>query len=642
MSFPLRTWLVAALVGAALAVALALLGGGVPAAIVAGVTGLAATLASVGLAAERRLVTAREVRLRQRLGAGSGACLFVWSSDGALWFADEWQAVLDLPAGLQPSPAAWLERVHAEDLAGLVHAMEQVRAGRESVARRVFRLHVGDGWRWCELFARGIPDTIDGRATIELTGAVRDVTAHQTTHERLAHSAFHDPLTGLANRALFLDRLGHCAARARRNPRYRYGLVYLDVDDFKLINDSLGHIVGDDVLKVVAERLKNAARPGDTVARIGGDEFTVLLEPVESVRDAERVATRLRQAVHGPVELYGHHTQISTSVGVAFSDADVTDPLELLRDADTAMYQAKRLGPGRQRTFDQAMHDSAMRRLQVESELRRALDGNHLVVHYQPIVDLATGAIEGFEGLVRLTSAHGHTIGPAEFIPVAESQGLVDRILDLVLDDAARHVRAWSERAPGIYVSVNVSARSVHPGLIEKVVRALEHHGLPTRALKLELTESVLLGESQIASDVLATLRARGIGLYIDDFGTGYSSLSYLHQFPADRIKLDRTFVTALDGRRMPEIVQTIVTLSQRIGASVIAEGIETLTQLEALRALGCKAGQGYFFTPAVTADAATRLVDEGRVFPIGPAGTSGATWPPGSGEPEGGPLLTA
>lgn len=596
------------------------------AALAGGLGGLAAWYHR-GRTLARTSLTDNDARIRRLLGAGAGTCLYTWGVVGRaqvrgdarrekqaeVWLSEGWLETFGVAPGNHPGPEPWFDRIHPEDLGGLVHSLDRVRSGEQAALRRHYRMRVEGEWRWVEVHARAI-DFGDGPL---IAGAVQDVTVHHSMQERLTHTAFHDALTGLPNRALFLDRLTHCTARARRNPRYRFAVVYLDVDDFKLINDSLGHHAGDALLASVAKRLAQCARPGDTVARIGGDEFTVLLEPVESVEDAERVAMRLRSAVHGNVEVVGHAAQISTSVGIAFSSPDYVDPLDILRDADTAMYHAKRAGPGRQRVFDQAMRDTAMRRLRVESELRRGIDGDGLVVYYQPIVSLSTGQIEGFEALVRLMSSAGTLISPAEFIPLAESQGLVDRILDRVLEDATRRISEWSHRRHQVYVSVNVSARSVHPALVERVVRALAHHDLPTSALKLELTESVLVGSSSATTATLDTLRKNGIGLYIDDFGTGYSSLSYLHQFPVDRIKLDRTFVLALDGQRMPAIVETIVALSRRIGAAVIAEGIETTTQLGALRELGCTAGQGYFFAPAVPADAATRLLDERRVWPL-------------------------
>jgi diguanylate cyclase (GGDEF)-like protein/PAS domain S-box-containing protein len=573
------------------------------------------------------LLREHDARLRQLLGSASGTCLWTWREAqgreaGEAWFSEAWTEAFGLPSGTFGGPEPWFERIHPEDLGGLVHNLERVRSGDQPSLRRHYRIRHAGEWRWIEVHARAV-DLSDGRV---LAGAVQDVTVHHSMQERLAHTAFHDALTGLPNRALFLDRLTHCTARARRNPRYRFAVVYLDIDDFKLINDSLGHHAGDALLAVVARRLLASARPGDTVARIGGDEFTILLEPVESAEDAERVAMRLRSVVHGNVEVAGHHAQISTSVGIAFSSNDYLDPLDILRDADTAMYHAKRMGPGRQRLFDQAMRDSAMRRLRVETELRKGLDGSGLMVHYQPIVNLATGHIEGFEALARLLSSAGNLISPAEFIPLAEAQGLVDRVLERVLDDATSRVAEWSHLSPSLYVSVNVSARSINAQIVERVTAALARHDLPTSSLKLELTESVLVGPTPSVIEALDTLRQSGVGLYLDDFGTGYSSLAYLHQFPADRIKLDRTFVMALDGQRMPEIVQTIVSLSQRIGAAVIAEGIETRTQLGALRQLGCEAGQGFFFAPPLPPDSARRLLEEGRTWPLEEGGYRGRT----------------
>ena len=571
-----------------------------------------------GLRHRRDTLRTHDVRLRQLLGSASGTCLWTWrqgvgDQPSEAWFSESWTESFGLQAGTFDGPHTWFERIHPEDLGGLLHGLERVRSGEQVNLRRHYRIRQVGEWRWIEVHARAV-DLADGRV---LAGAVQDVTVHHSMQERLAHTAFHDALTGLPNRALFLDRLAHCTARARRNPRYRFAVVYLDIDDFKLINDSLGHHAGDAMLAVVARRLLGSARPGDTVARIGGDEFTVLLEPVESPDDAERVAMRLRSVVHGNVEVAGHHAQISTSVGIAFSSSEYLDPLDILRDADTAMYHAKRMGPGRQRMFDQAMRDSAMRRLRVETELRKGLDGDGLTVHYQPIINLSTGAIEGFEALARLLSSAGNIISPAEFIPLAEAQGLIDRVLDRVLDDAVGRIAEWVHLIPSLYVSVNVSARSINGQIVERVTTALARHELPTSSLKLELTESVLIAPTPAVIEALDTLRRNGIGLYIDDFGTGYSSLSYLHQFPADRIKLDRTFVMALDGKRMPDIVQTIVALSQRIGAAVIAEGIETATQLSALRDLGCTAGQGFYFAPPLPPESARRLMEEGRNWPI-------------------------
>lgn len=582
--------------------------------------GIVASAASIVGLRVARLWQVRLAALEERnalLTDASGTC--VWERrregpDGARetwWFAPAWSRQFGIEPGFARTPERWFERIHPQDIGGLLHALERLDGAEEPEIRRQYRIRSDDEWRWFELYAT--------RRGAALVGSIHDMTDAQVTRERLAHTAFHDPLTDLPNRALFLNRLAHCTARARRNPQYRFAVAFIDVDDFKTVNDSLGHRAGDLLLKEVASRLAASARPGDTVARIGGDEFTLLLEPVSRVADAEAAVRRIRNAIHGDAEILGQRVRISTSVGIAMASGEQREALDMLRDADTAMYHAKRLGPGRQQVFDEAMRATVVRRVQVEAELRNALagEGGQLLVHYQPVIDLAHGTLEGFEALVRLRGASGRLISPAEFIPLAESQGLVDPILDVVLDQACEMAARWTAHHPDLYVSVNVSARSVHGALVDRVSEALVRHSLAPRHLKLELTESVLVGTTVVVTDALSGLRNLGVGLFIDDFGTGFSSLSYLHQFPADCIKLDRTFVMALDGHRTPEIVETIVSLSRRIGASVIAEGIETETQLRALRALGCGTGQGFLFAPAVPAETATQLVEQHRVWSL-------------------------
>jgi diguanylate cyclase (GGDEF)-like protein len=612
-----RAWILGATIASGLIVVVGLATEASIAWLLAAVGFVVAVVMGAWLVAERRSRTEQMLVMQRLMARASGGCLWIWrrgeGQGGGCWYADAWQSTFGIAPGDAADPSAWFGRVHPEDIGALMSGLERVRQGAIDGMRQQFRMQVGDGWRWVEVHA-----TADGD---RLLGTVRDNDDQHTTRERLAHTAFHDPLTGLPNRALFLDRLSHCSARARRNPQYRFAVAFIDIDDFKLVNDSLGHQTGDALLRVVAQRLSAAARGGDTVARIGGDEFTILFDPIDRAEDADKATRRLRDAIHGDVEVMGQRIRVSTSVGIAMSHGDLFEPLDLLRDADTAMYHAKRLGSGRQQLFDQAMRASVVRRVAVETELRSALDGTggQLLVHYQPVIRLRDGGLEGFEALVRLKSANGGLISPAEFIPLAEAQGLVDAILDVVLRQACMMVDRWSSYEPEIYVSVNVSARSVNTALVERVARALADHRVPAQRIKLELTESVLVGTTKVVGETLAALRELGIGLYIDDFGTGFSSLSYLHQFPADRIKLDRAFVMALDGQRTPDIVETIVTLSRRIGAAVIAEGIETETQLRVLRELGCLSGQGYFFAPGVPADSATQFVEGRRTWPIAP-----------------------
>lgn len=602
-----------ALVGATVVAADVLLGQSAGTVAVTATAVVIAAWCALALLRARRTMQAREADVRRVLGEASAGCLWTWGPGDRAWFADSWAHTFGVEPGRAPDLRRWLDRVHSEDVGPLVHGFEQLRTGAQRRLRRTYRIsHRGD-YRYFELHAVAV----DTRRGVVLTGTAEDVTVRHQAQERLSHSAFHDALTTLPNRALFLDRLSHCHARARRNPRYHFAVVFLDIDDFKVLNDSLGHPAGDELLALVARRLQASVRPGDTVARIGGDEFTVLLEPLADQSDGDAVTGRIRAALHGPIKVAGHTVQLSTSVGIAMSGPTYVDPLDLLRDADTAMYYAKRDGPGLWRRFDQGMHESAMRRLHVESELRRGLEGDGLMVYFQPIVSLVTGAIEGFEALARLRGVDSKLISPVEFIPLAENLGLVDGVLDRVLARTGQALAAWGARHPNVYVSVNVSGRSLRPGLVERINATLKRSKVPARRIKLELTESVLVTTSPQATQQLMDLRDLGIGLYIDDFGTGYSSLSYLHQFPVDHIKLDRTFVAALDGQRMPDIVETIVTLSRRLGAAVIAEGIETKAQLASLRALHCTLGQGWLFAPAVPVAEATALLDAGKTWDV-------------------------
>jgi len=603
---------VLAVVGAVVTAELAL-GEGLAAVVVSATAVAVASIAVLALGRSRNALIDEDAELRRVLAEATPGCLWTWAPGERAWFAEAWGQIFGVPPGYAPDLSPWLDRVHPEDVGPFAHRLEQLRAGAQRRLRHTYRVEHRGEWRFVEVHAVAV----DTRAGVVLAGTAEDVTVRHQVQERLAHSAFHDALTGLPNRALFLDRLAHCHARSKRNPRYHFAVIFLDVDDFKVLNDSLGHNAGDELLAMVAKRIQSGVRPGDTVARIGGDEFTVLLEPMTSPNDVELVTHRVRAALHGPIEISGHTVQLSTSVGVALSSPSYVDPLDLLRDADTAMYHAKRDGPGRWRRFDQKMHESAMRRLHVETQLRRGLESGGLKIYYQPIVSLVNGGIEGFEALARLVGEDGEMISPGEFIPLAESLGLVDDILDHALEDVSRRVASWGARHPGVYVSINVSARSLRPGLVNRIKNALARHRVPPRRIKLELTESLLVTTSPQATQQLVDLKDLGIGLYIDDFGTGYSSLSYLHQFPVDHIKLDRTFVAALDGQRMPDIVETIVSLSRRLGAAVIAEGIETKAQLASLRALHCTLGQGWLFAPAVPAEEATQLLDTKKAWDV-------------------------
>jgi diguanylate cyclase (GGDEF)-like protein/PAS domain S-box-containing protein len=438
-----------------------------------------------------------------------------------------------------------------------------------------------------------------------VVGIVHDITARKEAEAQLVHNAFHDGLTGLPNRALFLDRLERLLTHAVRHPDYVFGVAFMDLDRFKVVNDSLGHLQGDDLLVAIARRLELCVRQGDTVARLGGDEFAVLLDDVRDVRDATRVADRILTELSMPFHLGGNEVFTAASIGIALSSGGYESPEDILRDADAAMYRAKLDGRCRYEVFDRKMHERAVRTLQVETDLRRALERCEFRVHYQPIIDLGSGRIAGLEALLRWEHPIRGLVPPDDFVPLAEETGLIVSIGWWVLERACRQMSEWLTRYPdatGRYVSVNLSSRQfMQPDLLLQVDSVLSRTGLPPQALKLEITETVVIKHAEVVTASLAALRARGIHLCIDDFGTGYSSLSYLHSFPVDTLKIDRSFISQIGlSASNARLVETIVALGRNLGMDTVAEGVETQEQLDFLRKLGPLLAQGYFFSPAL------------------------------------------
>jgi diguanylate cyclase (GGDEF)-like protein/PAS domain S-box-containing protein len=449
-------------------------------------------------------------------------------------------------------------------------------------------------------------------------GISRDITERKKAEEQLQHQAFYDPLTDLPNRALFLDRLQHLFHRARRSlGNSLFAVLYLDLDRFKAINDSLGHQTGDELLIGTARRLERCLRPGDTLARLGGDEFTVLLDDVRSEADATAVAERIHQELAAPFEVRGHGVFTSVSVGIALSSAGYERPEDMLRDADTAMYRAKAGGRAGHQVFSGEMHQRAVSSLRLETDLRRALERQEIVPYYQPVVDLDTGAVVGFEALARWLHPTRGLLLPDLFIPVAEETGLVGAIGEWMLAEACRQALEWQRRHPlwsKLGISVNVSGRQLSQGgFAADVERVLGATGLDPASLTLEITESALMHNLSAAAVVMQRLNAMSVGLHLDDFGTGYSSLAYLQSLPVQALKVDRSFVNRLDhAPRQSAIVKAIVSLAHNLGMEVVAEGIETPAQVEALRALRCKRGQGFLFSKPLPADQAERLLANG------------------------------
>ena len=451
--------------------------------------------------------------------------------------------------------------------------------------------------------------------------AVVDVTERKHVESELKRTAFHDGLTGLPNRTLFLDNLLRLNASAKRHGHHPFALLFLDLDRFKVINDTLGHIAGDKLLIEMAHRLVECTREEDTVARLGGDEFAILLEQIRGPEDAVRVAERTLERLADPLMLDDNEVSVGASIGIALSLTGEKMPEDLLRDADMAMYQAKTRRSGYQ-IFDAKMHARALERMRLEIDMKRAIERKQIHLHYQPIVSLESGKLAGFEALARWQHNGRGAVSPAEFIPLAEETGLVGPLSSWVFREACRQMRNWQEHFPmdeNCYVSVNVSSKQVsHGGLIDELDKVLHETRLEPQRLRLEITESALVENTRGVAHTLSQLRKRRIKLCLDDFGKGFSSLNYLHRFPIDVLKIDRSFVRRLGatfpmehGKRRPyEIIRTILALAQILDLQVVAEGIEVIQQLNVLKELGCQFGQGFLFAPALEATQAVRFFD--------------------------------
>jgi diguanylate cyclase (GGDEF)-like protein/PAS domain S-box-containing protein len=491
---------------------------------------------------------------------------------------------------------------------GIVEGREQSTAGELRFVRR-------DG---TEVWGSVTVSHAQGARDVRLIAIVEDVTERKALEAKLLQQAFYDGLTGLANRALFRDRVEHALARSQRD-RGEVAVLFLDLDNFKSINDTLGHGAGDHLLQIVADRLLNATRGCDTVARLGGDEFAVLLENARTEAEASRVAERIAKAMRAPIELVsGNTVRVSSSIGIARADvADTVD--ELLRNADVAMYAAKSGSRGNHVFFDPSMHTALVDRVMLESDMRRGIDDREFWVAYQPIVDLATREVTGMEALARWRHPLKGAIPPTAFIPVAEETGLIMAIGRMVLDEACRQAAEWN-RQPGrtrpLTVTVNLSGRQLQsPEVRDDVQEALRASGLEASNLVLEITETVIMDNNRDTLARLRELKALGVRLAIDDFGTGYSSLSYLQQFPVDILKIDRSFTNGLmRGPNEDALARTIIALGELLTLRTIAEGVEQESQHERLRALGCDFGQGYLFSRPIPARAMTALLHGGVV----------------------------
>src|SRR5215210_1027698 len=449
------------------------------------------------------------------------------------------------------------------------------------------------------------------------TGVIRDITERKALEQQLHYQAFHDPLSGLPNRALFMDRLAHALALTNRRGG-KVAVLFTDLDNFKVINDSLGHKAGDQLLMAVGERLKACLRPGDTAARLGGDEFTVLVEEVDGLSDAIRVAERIAESLQPPFALDQHEVFFTTSIGIALSSSPLKPPADLLRQADLAMYRAKHKGKARYEVFEPGMGADALKRLWLENELRRALERGEFKVYYQPIVTLEGGRIAGAEALVRWEHPTRGLLPPEEFLSVAEDTGLIVRIGEKVLREACDQIRKWQERYPSeppLTVSVNLSPRQFfHPELVAEILAETEIY---RGSLQLEITEGAMTSNGvHSANNTLRNLKDQGVQLAVDDFGMGYSSLSYFKRFPVDFLKIDRSFIAGLgqdsDGAsKDPQIVSAMIVLTHALGLEAVGEGVETSEQLAQLRNMKCDLAQGNYFSEPLPSEALSVLLEE-------------------------------
>ncbi|MBD2180480.1 EAL domain-containing protein [Planktothrix sp. FACHB-1355] len=442
----------------------------------------------------------------------------------------------------------------------------------------------------------------------------REIAERKLLEKQLLHMALHDPLTGLPNRALFMERLKQAVIRAKQQPEYQFSVLFLDCDRFKIVNDSLGHLVGDELLTAIASRLKLSLSPVDTLARLGGDEFTLLLEEIKDITSVTQIAERILWELSRPFYLDKREVFITASIGIVLGNATYDQPEHLLRDADTAMYRAKAFGKARYHVFNPAMHQEALQLLQLETDLRRAIERQEFVVYYQPIVSLCEGKISGFEALVRWQHPTRGFVSPAEFIPVAEETGLITFIGTWVMREACQQLRIWQEEKlsqESLTMSVNLSVREFsQPNLIELIDDTLKKTQLSPQNLKLEITESAIMEKDGSVTAILQQLRNRQIQLSIDDFGTGYSSLSYLNRLPVDTLKIDRSFINPIDkNSESLGLVPAIITIAHSLGMSAIAEGVETQQQLAKLRTLNCGFGQGYLFSKPLGSKLAADLL---------------------------------
>jgi len=551
-----------------------------------------------------------------RLSGGVSEGLWDWDlQTDEVFYSARWRSMLGEEArDLCGTTGYWLGRVHPLALPAVKAALSSHLSGKIPVFGVEHRLRDSTGvYRW--MLSQGQAVRSHEGRPLRMAGSLADISGRKLAEEQLHHDALHDDLTGLANRVLFLDRLEHSLDRYRRNNERLCAVLFLDLDRFKVVNDSLGPNVGDRLLVDVAGRLEDSVRQVDTVARLGGDEFVILLDDIHGIGDATRVADRILASLQGPLNLDGQEVFTTCSIGIALSSKENIAADDLMRNADIAMYRAKALGKSRYEVFDPAMRARAHALLRLETDLRRAVERSEFVLAYQPIVAVDSGRITGFEALLRWSHPTRGQLLPKDFLATAEETGLIVPIGWEVLGQACRQAVTWEREyhlEPPLTISVNLSGNQLRQGdLVEHVRRALRDSGLSPDCLKLEITEGVIMADLDASRSALEGLRALGVQLHLDDFGTGHSSLSVLHSFQVDTLKIDRSFVQNMnEDPRHAGIVDTIIALAQVLGKEVVAEGVETREQLARLCALRCQYAQGYYFSLPVDAAIASTMID--------------------------------
>ena len=531
-------------------------------------------------------------------------------------YSERWKEMLGfIDDEISDTPDEWLSRIHPEDHDRVRASIDAYLEGTTSNFEIEYRIrHFSDNYLW--MMAKGLAiRTSSGRAT-RFAGSQTDVSERKSNEEQMIYDTLHDTLTSIPNRTLLLDRIRQSLVRRERYPKTSFAIIFIDLDRFRLVNESLGHIHGDELLQLISARLKETIPIGDTVARLGGDEFSILLQDINSIRAVEIIANDIQNSFSKPFFLGDREVFASASMGIAHSDNDYKTPEEILRDSELAMYRAKRDGKSQSIVFQPQFRQSSLSPIDLDTDLRRALDRDEMELHYQPIISMRDRSISGFEALLRWSHRSRGVISPNEFIPLAEETGLIYDLGQWVLGKACKQIATWNKskkKEDQLEININLSSRQFSdPNLVEGIVENIEKSGFDAEFLKIEITESALMQNAQRSVSMLNQLKDLNIKVCVDDFGTGYSSLSYLHTFPIDTLKIDRSFVHDMSRNfRNMEIIRTIIMLAHNLKLDVIAEGVETGEQDAQLSALGCQFAQGFYFSRPINSSDAALLIQQ-------------------------------